>query len=131
MRAALDKETDAEVQTTLALAHGLAPFGTLTVCLNRYQHQGVLQRRALAGRLPDGTRVIEDFASISALMETIAGFDYAVFADSGPAHMAKLSATPGAIERRPPLHGEHCDEILAECGLAASEIAALRKAEVI
>ena len=120
-------------ETTLALAHGLAPFGTLTVCLNRYQHQGVLQRRALAGRLPDGTRVIEDFASIGALMETIAGFDYAVFADSGPAHMAKLSATPGVavyssapgdvLQGRfrnlrnwtVPWHGPHCR---SPCGLA-------------
>jgi formyl-CoA transferase/CoA:oxalate CoA-transferase len=43
----------------------------------------------------------------------------------------KLSDTPGRIERRPPLHGEHTDEVLAECGLDASEIAALREAEVV
>ena len=30
----------------------------------------------------------------------------------------KLSRTPGAIERRPPLHGEHTDEVLRECGVA-------------
>jgi len=38
----------------------------------------------------------------------------------------KLDATPGAIERRPPLHGEHTDEVLAECGLSEGEVAALR-----
>lgn len=43
----------------------------------------------------------------------------------------KLSETPGAIERRPPLHGEHCDEILSEFGFTAAEIADLRENEVI
>lgn len=43
----------------------------------------------------------------------------------------KLSRTPGAIERRPPLHGEHSEEILAECGLGSEEIAALRGAGTI
>jgi len=43
----------------------------------------------------------------------------------------KLSATPGAIRRRPPLHGEHTDEVLAECGLEPAEIAELRAEELI
>lgn len=43
----------------------------------------------------------------------------------------KLSETPGSIERRPPLHGEHSDELLREFGLDDSEIAELRAAEVI
>jgi crotonobetainyl-CoA:carnitine CoA-transferase CaiB-like acyl-CoA transferase len=43
----------------------------------------------------------------------------------------KLSETPGRIERRPPLHGEHTDEVLQECGLDADEIARLRASEVI
>ena len=38
----------------------------------------------------------------------------------------KLSRTPGRIARRPPLHGEHTDEVLRECGLDAGEIASLR-----
>jgi crotonobetainyl-CoA:carnitine CoA-transferase CaiB-like acyl-CoA transferase len=43
----------------------------------------------------------------------------------------KLSATPGAIKRPPPLLGEHSEEILAEAGLSTSEIADLRNDQVI
>jgi formyl-CoA transferase/CoA:oxalate CoA-transferase len=43
----------------------------------------------------------------------------------------KLSRTPGRIDRRPPLHGEHTDEVLLECGLPRSEIEALRNDGVI
>jgi len=43
----------------------------------------------------------------------------------------KLSETPGAIRRAPPLHGEHTAEVLAEAGYAAHEIAALARAHVI
>jgi crotonobetainyl-CoA:carnitine CoA-transferase CaiB-like acyl-CoA transferase len=42
----------------------------------------------------------------------------------------KLSATPGEIARRPPLLGEHTDEVLGEW-LDAEEIARLRKASVV
>lgn len=40
----------------------------------------------------------------------------------------KLSESPGRIERRPPLLGEHTEEVLRECGLTPGEIAALRAA---
>ena len=43
----------------------------------------------------------------------------------------KLSRTPGAIERPPPLHGEHSDEILAELGLDPDEIEELRRSGVV
>jgi crotonobetainyl-CoA:carnitine CoA-transferase CaiB-like acyl-CoA transferase len=43
----------------------------------------------------------------------------------------KLSRTPGAIHRAPPLHGEHTDEVLLECGLSELEIARLRREEVV
>lgn len=43
----------------------------------------------------------------------------------------KLSRTPGAIDRRPPLLGEHTDEVLAECGLDEAELASLRARKII
>jgi crotonobetainyl-CoA:carnitine CoA-transferase CaiB-like acyl-CoA transferase len=44
---------------------------------------------------------------------------------------AKLSRTPGAITRRPPLLGEHTDEVLSECGVDAAEIASLRERKIV
>lgn len=43
----------------------------------------------------------------------------------------KLSQTPGRIARRPPLLGEHTDEVLRECGITDAEIARLREQGVI
>jgi formyl-CoA transferase/CoA:oxalate CoA-transferase len=43
----------------------------------------------------------------------------------------KLEGSPAAIERRPPLLGEHTDDVLAECGLSPDEIAGLRQADVV
>jgi len=43
----------------------------------------------------------------------------------------KLSDTPGAVVRRPPLHGEHTEAVLQELGYVAREIHALRAAGVI
>jgi crotonobetainyl-CoA:carnitine CoA-transferase CaiB-like acyl-CoA transferase len=52
-----------------------------------------------------------------------------------PAPVAKvpvwLSETPGTIRRRPPLIGEHTDEILASLGYARAEIDELRRKDVI
>ena len=47
----------------------------------------------------------------------------------GPA--PRLSATPGEIRRPPPHEGQHTDEILAEAGLGAEDIAALRTAGAV
>ena len=43
----------------------------------------------------------------------------------------KLAATPGRIERRPPLLGEHTEEVLLDCGLTRDAIAELRANAVI
>ena len=43
----------------------------------------------------------------------------------------KLSATPVQYRRAPPLLGQHTDEVLAEFGIAADEIARLRSAGTI
>ena len=43
----------------------------------------------------------------------------------------KLDGSPGVLVRRPPLLGEHTEEVLRESGLADAEIAALRRGEVI
>ncbi len=43
----------------------------------------------------------------------------------------KLAATPGAIARRPPLHGEHTRELLREAGYADTEIEALAARGVV
>ena len=43
----------------------------------------------------------------------------------------KLSETPGAVRRAPPLVGEHTDEILRDAGYSTSDIARLRASGVI
>jgi crotonobetainyl-CoA:carnitine CoA-transferase CaiB-like acyl-CoA transferase len=43
----------------------------------------------------------------------------------------KLSATPVTLRHPPPLLGQHTDDVLAEFGLAAQEIAVLRRSGVI
>ncbi|MFI2667063.1 CaiB/BaiF CoA transferase family protein [Micromonospora carbonacea] len=48
-----------------------------------------------------------------------------------PAPAPRFSGTPTALRRPPPHPGEHTDEVLAEAGLAADRIAALRAAGAI
>lgn len=120
------------IAATRALCRALVPYGRVVLCLNKDQHQGVLYAREL-GPLPDGTEIRDGFDSIGGLLAAIERFDYAVFADSGPAHMSKLFGTPGiaVYSSAPgdvlqgrfrnlanwtiPFSGPHCT---APCGLA-------------
>ncbi|MFI7070911.1 CaiB/BaiF CoA transferase family protein [Micromonospora sediminicola] len=48
-----------------------------------------------------------------------------------PAPAPRFSGTPTSVRRPPPAPGEHTDEVLAEAGLAADRIAALRAAGTV
>jgi formyl-CoA transferase/CoA:oxalate CoA-transferase len=43
----------------------------------------------------------------------------------------RFARTPGTIRTAPPLLGEHTDEILAEIGYTAAQIAAMREAGAV
>ncbi|MGE0715327.1 MAG: glycosyltransferase family 9 protein [Alphaproteobacteria bacterium] len=116
---------------TAAVLAAMAPQGEVTLCLNANQHQGRLYREALS--LPSGIAVVDAYPTIGGLLRALAGFDFVVAADSGPAHMTKLFATPGlaiytsappdVLQGRfgnlmawtVPFAGPHC---AAPCGLA-------------
>jgi hypothetical protein len=117
----------------VGLAGELSRSGDVAVHLNRYQRQGEILHRQLAGKLPGGIIIDDGFVTIGQLIDAIDASDYAVFADSGPAHLAKLTRTPGVTlftsaagevlqgrftnQRRwqVPFSGPHCR---APCGLA-------------
>lgn len=118
---------------TIALAEALAPEGEVTISLNKAQRQGQLHAAAIAGKLPKGVKVVDGFPTIGDLLRAVERFDYAVYADSGPAHMTKLFAAPGTVVHSSapgevlqgrhrnlslwqiPFAGPHCT---APCGLA-------------
>jgi len=54
-----------------------------------------------------------------------------IAAITGVASPLRLSATPPVLRHAPPALGQHTDEVLAEFGLGAGEIAALRSSGVI
>ena len=80
---------------TMALAKKLSSLGDVTICLNKYQHQGRLYDQVIRPELDDSCTIIDAFETIGGLLKAVENFDYAVFADSGPAHMSKLFGTPG------------------------------------
>ncbi len=118
---------------TIAMARSLCDLGPVSIYLNRDQGQGKAYLQALRGKLAENVNIIEGLPSIGALMAAVRDIDYGVFADSGPAHMSKLFATPGTaiytsapgdiLQGRftnlrrwsVPYKGEHCQ---APCGLA-------------
>ncbi len=110
----------------------LARLGAVEIVLNRWQSQSDLLRQGLkeAGIEPayrTGLRTLAD------LQRFLGRIDYGVFADSGPAHLSKLDAVPGAAiyssAPAAPLLGHHrnlvaiqaeyrSDWCQAPCGLA-------------
>lgn len=65
--------------------------------------------------------------------ELLQGMDYPGLAAPAPVAdtPVRLSRTPGGIERRAPLLGEHTEAILGELGYGAAEIADLRAKRVV
>jgi ADP-heptose:LPS heptosyltransferase len=118
---------------TIELARVLGQEGAVSVFLNRGQLQGRLSRQEIDRAKLADTRVVDGFEAIGELARAIERMDYAVFADSGPAHMAKLWGLPGvAVYTSAPgevlqgrfrnlanwqvsFQGPHC---AAPCGLA-------------
>ena len=43
----------------------------------------------------------------------------------------KFSRTPGSVRRTPPKFAQHSDEILAEAGFSAEEVASLKQGDVV
>lgn len=82
-------------EVTIDLARALREEGAVTVHLNRSQLQGRLSRQALDRARLESVRIVDGFETVGELARAIEKIDYAVFADSGPAHMAKLWAVPG------------------------------------
>lgn len=119
---------------TIALAHGLAGRGRLSVVVNAYQGVTAAYERALRlGGLADGAELLPGFATTRGLLDFLAAQDFVVVADSGPAHLTKLFGTRGAAvytsadgavlqgrhgnlaRWQVPFKGPHCE---APCGLA-------------
>ena len=73
-------------------AMGLQP----RIVLNPYQHQTRVLRSALDAASPN-LQYIDDTRSISDLLALMRELDYAIFADSGPAHLSKLEQRPGSV----------------------------------
>jgi len=65
------------------------------IVLNPQQNQSKTLRSALDAAVPD-LRYTEDTRSVAELLALMREVDYAVFADSGPAHLSKLEQRPGA-----------------------------------
>lgn len=125
--------------TAAALAGALGDEGGVTLLLNGYQGLAAAYNQMLLPLLPEGVEVLPGFASTRGLLDFLAGQDFVVAADSGPAHLTKLFGTPGVaiyssasgevlqgrhrnLERwQVAFEGPHC---VAPCGLAKLRAAA-------
>lgn len=65
------------------------------IVLNPRQNQSRILRASLDAAAPD-LDYAEETKSVGGLLQLMRRFDYAVFADSGPAHLSKLEQLPGA-----------------------------------
>jgi formyl-CoA transferase len=83
-----------------------------------------------AGRIYSAADIAADphFAARGMIQEIVAGDGEPL---KVPGIVPKLSATPGAIRAPAPKLGEHTDEVLKEIGYSPSEIAELRKKQVL
>jgi CoA:oxalate CoA-transferase len=96
--------TKAELEATLAPHAPLAPILDVAECAANPQLNA--REMVLKLRLPDAEVLV-------------------------PGSPIKLSATPFALRRLPPHHGEHTAEVLAEAGIGAPELERLRGAGVV
>lgn len=78
-------------QTALALC---GQASSVTVVLNAYQGVKEAYKTAI-GALPGNITLIDGFKTIGELIAFISSRDYVIVADSGPAHITKLSGVPG------------------------------------
>lgn len=78
-----------------AVAQALQPLGQLSVVLNAYQQVAAAYGQDMAPRLPKDATVLPGFATTRGLMDFLGQQDFIVTADSGPAHMAKLTGLAG------------------------------------
>ncbi|KCB23761.1 CaiB/BaiF CoA transferase family protein [Bordetella hinzii] len=87
---------------------------TQAACLEHFQAHGVT-----IGPVHDAQGVYEDAHVRGRGVYVAAGDDAVVMHDVVP----RMSATPGALRRRAPAHGEHTREVLAELGFSSEQIA--------
>ncbi len=86
---------------------------TQAACLEHFRAHGVT-----VGPVHDAQGVYEDEHVRGRGVYVAAGDDAVVMHDVVP----RMSATPGALRRRAPAHGEHTREVLAELGLSSEQI---------
>lgn len=98
-----------------ALEHRAVPCGPINDIGQAFQDAQVLAR---------GLAIEQPCAAPSVVTQGVPSI-------RGVASPLRLQATPPVLRRAPPALGEHTDEVLAELGLDAAQIAALRQAGAV